>query len=273
MDYREERTSYNRAELKELFQQHMRFPVQNIQNKSTSQTTDGRSSPTSGSQRSSIPITYGRSNSAGSTRLQGEAGPSSSVPISGRERQGKEFVQRDYEPEAELINMIGNLVICSFSQVRTYKTMFLAYLTDTGSEDWDILLEVCERASATEAGAKEALRALRREFKYDPLYLSVSSYVLVNRYGKPIAQFHAARVCCRVIFAMVPLINCALVVGHHVAKFINNIYKSVDVTQIPRYVGRCTLFSKNVACCERKIPGHCCGCRICKRGRYVLEMR
>ncbi|KAG1830275.1 hypothetical protein DFJ58DRAFT_908857 [Suillus subalutaceus] len=43
------------------------------------------------------------------------------------------------------------------------------YLTATSSEDWTLVLEVCERASATEANAKEAMKALRREFKYaDP---------------------------------------------------------------------------------------------------------
>ncbi|KAI0299014.1 hypothetical protein B0F90DRAFT_1810761 [Multifurca ochricompacta] len=40
------------------------------------------------------------------------------------------------------------------------------YLTATSSEDWAVVLEVCERASATEANAKEAAKALRREFKY-----------------------------------------------------------------------------------------------------------
>ncbi|KAH9016799.1 hypothetical protein EDB84DRAFT_1523346 [Lactarius hengduanensis] len=38
------------------------------------------------------------------------------------------------------------------------------YLTATSSEDWAVVLEVCERASATEANAKEAAKALRREF-------------------------------------------------------------------------------------------------------------
>ncbi|KAI0255530.1 hypothetical protein BJV78DRAFT_1358700 [Lactifluus subvellereus] len=42
----------------------------------------------------------------------------------------------------------------------------IGYLTATSSEDWAVVLEVCERASATEANAKEASKALRREFKY-----------------------------------------------------------------------------------------------------------
>ncbi|KAI0277856.1 hypothetical protein BGY98DRAFT_977023 [Russula aff. rugulosa BPL654] len=42
----------------------------------------------------------------------------------------------------------------------------IGYLTATSSEDWTVVLDVCERASATEANAKEAAKALRREFKY-----------------------------------------------------------------------------------------------------------
>ncbi|KAG0707207.1 hypothetical protein DFH29DRAFT_52722 [Suillus ampliporus] len=42
----------------------------------------------------------------------------------------------------------------------------VGYLTATLSEDWTLELEVCERASANEANAKEAVKALRREFKY-----------------------------------------------------------------------------------------------------------
>lgn len=45
-------------------------------------------------------------------------------------------------------------------------TRMIGYLTATSSEDWAVVLEVCERASATEANAKEAAKALRREFKY-----------------------------------------------------------------------------------------------------------
>ncbi|KIJ60449.1 hypothetical protein HYDPIDRAFT_139136 [Hydnomerulius pinastri MD-312] len=45
-------------------------------------------------------------------------------------------------------------------------TRMIGYLTATASEDWSIVLEVCERASANESSAKEAAKALRREFKY-----------------------------------------------------------------------------------------------------------
>ncbi|OBZ74920.1 TOM1-like protein 2 [Grifola frondosa] len=55
--------------------------------------------------------------------------------------------RKEDDPHAELTRMIG-------------------YLTATASEDWSLVLEVCERSSASEANAKEAVKALRREFKY-----------------------------------------------------------------------------------------------------------
>ncbi|KAI0082116.1 hypothetical protein K474DRAFT_1767913 [Panus rudis PR-1116 ss-1] len=70
-----------------------------------------------------------------------------------RERERKEE-----ENQAELTRMIG-------------------FLTATASEDWALVLEVCERASASEAAAKETAKALRREFKY----------------AEPSAQLSAAR--------------------------------------------------------------------------------
>ena len=42
----------------------------------------------------------------------------------------------------------------------------IGYLTATSSEDRALILETCERASASETNAKEAAKALRREFKY-----------------------------------------------------------------------------------------------------------
>lgn len=45
------------------------------------------------------------------------------------------------------------------------------------SEDWTLVLTICERACADEANAKEAVKALRREI----------------RYGEPTAQLSAAR--------------------------------------------------------------------------------
>ncbi|KAF5352923.1 hypothetical protein D9758_007866 [Tetrapyrgos nigripes] len=59
----------------------------------------------------------------------------------------------------------------------TALTRMIGFLTATSSEDWALVLEVCETASAGETSAKEAVRALRREFKY----------------GEPQAQLSAAR--------------------------------------------------------------------------------
>jgi len=79
--------------------------------------------------------------------------------VSEREREGvRGKERREDESQAELTGMIS-------------------YLAATASEDWALVLEVCERASANENNAKEAVRALRREFKY----------------GEPPAQLSAAR--------------------------------------------------------------------------------
>ncbi|KAK1227554.1 hypothetical protein PQX77_009463 [Marasmius sp. AFHP31] len=56
-------------------------------------------------------------------------------------------------------------------------TRLIGFLTATSSEDWALVMDVCERASASETNAKEVVRALRREFKY----------------GEPQAQLSAAR--------------------------------------------------------------------------------
>ncbi|KAI0688491.1 hypothetical protein BC835DRAFT_306317 [Cytidiella melzeri] len=74
-----------------------------------------------------------------------------------RERQ-RERERREDQDQNELTRMIG-------------------YLTATSSEDWSLVLEVCERASSSENNAKEAVKALRKEFKY----------------AEPAAQLSAAR--------------------------------------------------------------------------------
>ncbi|KAJ7279148.1 hypothetical protein C8J57DRAFT_154703 [Mycena rebaudengoi] len=56
-------------------------------------------------------------------------------------------------------------------------TRKIGFLTATASEDWTLVLDVCEHASSSDSNAKEAVRALRREFKY----------------GEPAAQLAAAR--------------------------------------------------------------------------------
>ncbi|KAK1227558.1 hypothetical protein PQX77_009468 [Marasmius sp. AFHP31] len=56
-------------------------------------------------------------------------------------------------------------------------TRLTGFLTATASEEWALILDAYERASTSEANAKEAILALRRQFKY----------------GQPQAQLSAAR--------------------------------------------------------------------------------
>ncbi|KAJ7646808.1 kinase-like domain-containing protein [Roridomyces roridus] len=56
-------------------------------------------------------------------------------------------------------------------------TRKIGWLTGTGSEDWALIMDVCNHASFDETNAQEAAQALRRDIKY----------------GEPVAQFVAAR--------------------------------------------------------------------------------
>ncbi|KAF5386369.1 hypothetical protein D9757_006625 [Collybiopsis confluens] len=56
-------------------------------------------------------------------------------------------------------------------------TMMIGHLITTASEDWNLMLELCEKVSANEANAREAAAALRKGFKY----------------GLPASQLSAAR--------------------------------------------------------------------------------
>ncbi|KAG2152801.1 hypothetical protein DEU56DRAFT_907981 [Suillus clintonianus] len=64
-----------------------------------------------------------------------------------KDKEGRDRLWREEDNPSELKRMIG-------------------YLTATSSEDWTLVLEVSDRASATEANAKEAVKALRRELIY-----------------------------------------------------------------------------------------------------------
>lgn len=72
--------------------------------------------------------------------------------------------RREDDGQAELTRMIGGLVASSLS-LDLANDDDQGYLTATASEDWALVLEVCDRASASESNAKEAVKALRREFK------------------------------------------------------------------------------------------------------------
>ncbi|KAF5353476.1 hypothetical protein D9756_008105 [Leucocoprinus leucothites] len=76
---------------------------------------------------------------------------------SNRDR-GRDVYRGGDENTGELIRMIG-------------------FLTATSSEDWALVLDVCDRVSANENNAREAVKALRKEFKY----------------GEPAGQLSAAR--------------------------------------------------------------------------------
>jgi hypothetical protein len=69
-------------------------------------------------------------------------------------------------------------------------------LIEVSTDDWAMFFDVCERASATEANAKQATEALSREFKYVPADFP-RQYFQFNfnfRYGNAQQQLSAAMV-------------------------------------------------------------------------------
>jgi hypothetical protein len=42
----------------------------------------------------------------------------------------------------------------------------VGFLTATATDDWILVLDLCERASSSGSAAKEAAKALKQEFKY-----------------------------------------------------------------------------------------------------------
>jgi hypothetical protein len=88
----------------------------------------------------------------------------------GQKSKRRKDEEEEVEERAELPRMIGALP----DQYRLDKDWqrltdafgHEAHLTATENEDWALILEVCERASASEANAKEAIKALRWEFKW-----------------------------------------------------------------------------------------------------------
>ncbi|KAJ7822806.1 hypothetical protein B0H14DRAFT_3875402 [Mycena olivaceomarginata] len=92
-----------------------------------------------------------------------------------RERERAEMEAREREAREREHHGAGGSAETRRTSSRARSVRFL---TATASADWTLVLDVCDHASATEANAKEAVRALRREFKY----------------GEPAAQLAAARV-------------------------------------------------------------------------------
>lgn len=80
-------------------------------------------------------------------------------PCAGRIWSEKEGGQHD------LMRMIGIFLLRSFTGTLRFKISVLEHLTSTSSEDWAMVLDACKRASATEANAREATEALRRQLE------------------------------------------------------------------------------------------------------------
>ncbi|KAK1227557.1 hypothetical protein PQX77_009467 [Marasmius sp. AFHP31] len=78
--------------------------------------------------------------------------------VQGQRERSQSWQPMHVEEQTEFVTLIG-------------------FLIGTASEDRSLVLDACERASASEANAKEAIWALHREFKY----------------GRPQAQLNAAR--------------------------------------------------------------------------------
>ncbi|TBU59887.1 hypothetical protein BD310DRAFT_947657 [Dichomitus squalens] len=95
-------------------------------------------------------------------------------------------------------------------------TRMLGYLFATSSEDWMLVLDVCDKASANEENAKEAAKALRKEFKS----------------GEPSTQLAAAR-----LWAIM-LRNCSILFVKHCAsrKFIDTLDEVLKAKTTPPVV-------------------------------------
>lgn len=73
--------------------------------------------------------------------------------------------RRDEAPPAELTRLLGACHNPVSSADDLDEGHIKGYLFATASEDWSLVLEVCDRVSQSEENAKEAAKALRREFK------------------------------------------------------------------------------------------------------------
>jgi hypothetical protein len=97
-----------------------------------------------------------------------------------RERDRGREIGRESDGVTNLTRMIGEWKLCPSLCDCHSSPILPGYLTGTAAEDWPLLMDVCDRASASEANAKAAVRALRSEFKYgrqshlSPSFLSLS---------------------------------------------------------------------------------------------------
>lgn len=97
-----------------------------------------------------------------------------------RERDRGREILRESDGVSKLTRMIGEWKLCPSLCDCHSSPILPGYLTGTAAEDWPLLMDVCDRASASEANAKAAVRALRSEFKYgrqfhlSPSFLTLS---------------------------------------------------------------------------------------------------
>jgi hypothetical protein len=151
------------------------------------------------------------------------------------------------------------------SQLIDFGYGHVGFLIATASEDRNLVLEVCDRASASEANAKEAVKALRQVFRcvaFAPVLSQITN--AYGRHAKPSAQLSAARVS----FSVASFDRCAhhfcgiAALGDNAPKFIGNIYAANNVSQVLKYPRGCINVAKNVARGKRTVDGRAGDCCI-----------
>lgn len=78
---------------------------------------------------------------------------------------GSLWSETEVDGQDDLMRMIG-IFFPAIVVTPRFSISVLGHLTSTSSEDWVMVLDACKRASATEANAREATEALRRQLEY-----------------------------------------------------------------------------------------------------------
>ena len=114
-----------------------------------------------------------------------------------------------------------------------------------------MVLEVCERASANETSAKEAMKALRKEFKY---VLAITRRDM-SHLMPPFPDMQSRLLNCLPLVYVYQmhitsggLITHITVMGDHAQKLHRGFHFPVLFAQIPRYLGGCTAVTKDRPC-------------------------
>ena len=136
-------------------------------------------------------------------REKDRAGERTGDRLGERERDRGREIWREDDGATKLTHMIGEWELYIEFVLSSLNPYLAGYLTATAAEDWTLLMDVCDRASASEANAKAAVRALRSEFKYcSHFHPSRTFSYNLFRYGAPPAQLSAARVCSSTSFLL-----------------------------------------------------------------------